>query len=76
VIQAQDRENRHALAARGYYDAFISVKASVEKVLSGANAGKGGQDDHRDWYRQLFGPSVTAGIMRASDLAGYRTGPV
>jgi fido (protein-threonine AMPylation protein) len=76
VIQAQDRENRHALAARGYYDAFISVKASVEKVLSGANAGKGGQDDHRYWYRQLFGPSVTAGIMRASDLAGYRTGPV
>ena len=72
----QDRDNRNALAARGYYDAFISVKASVGKVLSGANAGRVGLDDHRDWYRQLFGPSVTAGIIRASELAGYRTGPV
>ena len=45
-------------------------------MLSGANAGQVGQDDHRDWYRQLFGSSVTAGIVRASDLAGYRTGPV
>ncbi len=33
-----DREHRNALAARGYYDAFITVKASVENVLSGNNA--------------------------------------
>jgi hypothetical protein len=72
----QDRENRNALAARGYYDAFISVKASVEKVLAGANAGEVSHNDHGDWYRQLFGPSVTAGIASVSDLAGYRTGPV
>ncbi|MDX2051449.1 MAG: Fic family protein [Polyangiaceae bacterium] len=75
-VNPQDRESRDALAARGYYDAFVSVKASVAKVLSGGNAGKIGQDDHRDWYRQLFGPSVTAGLIRASDLAGYRSGPV
>jgi hypothetical protein len=72
----QDRENWNALAARGYYDAFVSVKASVEKVLGGANAGEVGRNDHGDWYRQLFGPSVTAGIVNAIDLAGYRTGPV
>ena len=28
------------------------------------------------WYRQLFGPSVTAGILKPADLAGYRAGPV
>ena len=72
----QDRENRNALAARGYYDAFVSVKASVEKVLGGGNAGEVSRHDHGDWYRQLFGPSVTAGIVNAVDLAGYRTGPV
>jgi len=72
----QHRENRNALAARGYYDAFVSVKASVERVLAGANAGEVSRHDHGDWYRQLFGPSVTAGIVKASDLAGYRTGPV
>lgn len=73
---AEDRENRNALAARGYYDAFVSVTASVKKVLRGGNAGAVGRDEHREWYRQLFGPSVTAGIINAVDLAGYRTGPV
>ena len=72
----EDRENRNALAARGYYDAFQSVKASVEHVLRGRNAGEVAHDDHSDWYRRLFGPSVTAGIVAATDLAGYRSGPV
>lgn len=72
----EDANNRNALAARGYYDAFVSVKSSVEKILRGANAGDTARDDHGDWYRQLFGPSVTANIIKASDLAGYRTGPV
>jgi hypothetical protein len=73
---AEDRENRNALAARGYYDAFVAVKASVEKVLRGGNVGQVSDDDHAEWYRQLFGPSVTAGIISAVDLAGYRSGPV
>lgn len=72
----QDRENRNALAARGYYDAFNAVKESLGKVLSSENAGGVARDDHAGWYRQLFGPSVTAGIIRAVDLAGYRSGPV
>ena len=72
----RDRDDRDALAARGYYDAFVSVMASVEKVLTGANAGQVSRNDHGDWYRQLFGTGVTAGIVGASDLAGYRVGPV
>ncbi len=71
-----DREHRNALAARGYYDAFLTVKGSVEKVLAGNNPGAVADDDHGTWYRELFGPSVTAGIVRAADLAGYRSGPV
>ena len=73
---AEDRTNRNALAARGYYDAFVSVKASVKQVLRRENAGTVVRDRHSDWYRQLFSPSVTAGIIRAVDLAGYRTGPI
>ena len=72
----QDRQNHNALAARGYYDAFVGVKGSVAKVLRGDNAGRVALDNHRDWYRQLFGPSVTAGVIPAADLAGYRNGPV
>jgi hypothetical protein len=75
-INPEDRENRNALAARGYYDAFTAVKASLERVLRGESAGAVAADDHGEWYRQLFGPSVGAGLARPSDLAGYRGGPV
>lgn len=74
--KAEDRENRNALAARGYYDAFVSITASVEKVLRGGNAGAVSHDDHSEWHRQLFGPGVTAGMINAVDLAGYSTGAV
>ena len=64
---AEDRQNRNALAARGYYEAFVAVKASVEKVLRGGNGGAVADADHAEWYRRLFGPSVTAGIIGAAD---------
>jgi hypothetical protein len=71
-----DRENRNALAARGYWQAFQSVRKSVEQVLRGENPGVVADRDHSTWYRELFGPSITAGILQPADLAGYRGGPV
>jgi hypothetical protein len=71
-----DRQNRNALAARGYWQAFQRVKASVEQVLDGGNAGEIADRAHPEWYRELFGPSVAAGILEPADLAGYRNGPV
>jgi len=44
--------------------------------LAGAPAGAVARDEHKDWYRELFQPCVTAGLMRAGDLAGYRNSPV
>jgi hypothetical protein len=73
---AGDREQRDALAARGYYDAFVAVRESVGQVLHAANPGEVAHEDHSEWYRGLFGASVTAGIIRPADLAGYRSGPV
>ena len=73
---AADRNHRDALAARGYWQAFQQVKKSVEKVLSNQNAGLIASADHSAWYRELFGPSVTAGLIKPADLAGYRNGPV
>jgi uncharacterized protein DUF1488/Fic/DOC family protein len=72
----QDGRNRDALAARGYWQAFQLVKASVGKVIRGAPAGVIARDEHRDWYRELFQPCVAAGLMKAGELAGYRNGPV
>lgn len=74
--EENDRQNKNALAARGYWQAFQAVKSSVEKVLANQNAGAVADADHGGWYRELVGPSVTAGILQAADLAGYRNGPV
>lgn len=68
-------KTRDALAARGYYQAFHAVKQSISKVLAKDNAGLVVRRDHHDWFAELFGPSVTAGIVEASQLAGYRRGP-
>jgi Fic family protein len=73
---SSDAEQRNAMAARGYWQAFQAVKESVKKILHGDNAGKIAENDHRIWYRELFAPSVTVGLLRASDLAGYRTNQV
>jgi fido (protein-threonine AMPylation protein) len=72
----QDREQRNAMAARGYFQAHEAVQQSISKVLKGQNPGDVAQEDHRKWYRELFAPSVTAGLLRPAALAGYRNGPV
>jgi len=71
-----DREHRNALAARGYWQAYQAVRKSVRKVLGGENPGGVVDADHGDWYRELFAPSVTTGIIRAADLAGHRSDQV
>jgi Fic/DOC family len=70
--EGQDRNHRDALAARGYFQAFEAVKKSVKSVLANENPGAVAERDHGTWYRELFAPSVAAGILKPADLAGYR----
>jgi len=72
----QDRNHRSALAARGYWQAFQSVKKSLIEILNRENPGKTIQKEHGDWYRELFQPSVAIGLLKPTDLAGYRRSPV
>lgn len=72
----KDREQRDALAARGYWQAYQVVRGSIYQVLTGENAGSVADEAHGDWFRELFAPSVAAGILRPADLAGYRNGQV
>lgn len=67
-----DRKQRDAMAARGYYQAFLSVKESIIAIMKGANPGAQVDVDHAKWFRELFDPSVAVGLLKASDLAGYR----
>jgi hypothetical protein len=67
-----DLKQRDAMAAKGYWEAFKAVESSIKLVMGGENAGKVLDHDHGEWYRQLFGPSVNAGLLNPADLAGYR----
>ena len=72
----KDKIDKDAFAARGYYLAFEAVKKSIQKVFDGENPGKVVDEDHGDWYREMFSPSITAGLIKRADLAGYRNGQV
>ncbi len=72
VRHPEDRQNRNALAARGYWQAFQTVKPSIAKIITGANPGATVRAAHREWHRELFQPFVGAGLLPASALAGYR----
>ena len=73
---AADRAHRDALAARGYWQAYRAVRDSVRRAVAGESPGAVAEADHRTWYRELFAPSVAAGLVRPADLAGYRDAPV
>ena len=70
------RQQRDALAARGYWQAYQAVRDTVEEILRGADPAPLFRKAHRDWYFQLFEPFVTAGVYEATVLADYRNHPV
>lgn len=71
-----DKTHRDAMAAKGYWDAFQAVQESLKRILKGENSGLVVDNDHSDWYRKLFGASVSTGLLKPSDLAGYRNSDV
>jgi Fic family protein len=75
-VLESDRQQRDALAAKGYNLAFKAVKESIRKIFAGASPSAVISVDHRDWYSQMFAPSVQSGILKPADLAGYRNQPV
>lgn len=72
----EDKENKNALVARGYYLAFQSVKDSVLEILEGGAPGVVAKKDHQQWYLQMWSPFVGVGLLKASDLIGYRNNQV
>jgi Fic family protein len=71
-----DKRQRDAMAARGYWQATQKVRESLLKILNGGNPGDVAEADHSEWYRELFAPGVAANIIKPSDLAGYRNSQV
>lgn len=67
-----DNNIKNAMAAKGYFDTFQQVKKSITKIINGKDAAKIIRHDLQEWYKDLFGPSVKAGIIPAESLFSYR----
>ncbi len=72
-----DVDSKNALAARGYWQAFQSVKKSVSDILiKKEDAADVLKRDLSTWHSEMFMPCVTAGIIKPSDIVGYRSNQV
>ena len=67
----EDTDRRNALAARGYYQAFMRLQKSMTACLGGDKFDL--ESELNDWHYELFDPCVQAGIISPADLIGYRT---
>jgi len=72
----QHKKDRDTLAARGYYQAFGTVKQTIARIFKGARLSDAVRFDHQLWYAALFGSAVRAGILSPHQIAGYRSGPI
>lgn len=73
---ASDAEQRNAMAAKGYFEAFKLVKQSVSDIIKGEPESKVIASRRHEWFASLFSSAVQAGIIKPSNLAGYRSLPV
>ena len=49
------------------------MKQSVADALAGQDQAQMYVKSHQSWHFQLFEPCIRAGIIKASDIVGYRT---
>ena len=71
--EGDDADSKNALAARGYWQAFQKVKKSVADIIEGSNSADIVERDIPVWHSEMFMPCVTAGIIKPSDIVGYRS---
>ncbi|WP_421995365.1 Fic family protein [Roseococcus sp.] len=67
-----DRDQRNAMAARGYYLAFERAKGVISGILEGGSPGEAMRRAHLEWYQDLFEPLVDAGVLTRKSTIGYR----
>ena len=72
----EDKDAHNALVARGYYQAFMAVRNTIVKIAEGTDAGTAVDEDHGNWYFEMWQPMVAAGLYKPSSIVGYRNRPV
>src|SRR6266481_5206470 len=72
VGEAYVTDAYHSLSIEGYR----VTTDLIQRVRTGSWNPEANEQDHGTWYREMFAPSVTAGLLKPADLAGYRNGQV
>ena len=72
----EDKDAHNALVARGYYQSFLAVRNTIVKIAEGTDAGTAVDEDHGNWYFEMWQPMVAAGLYKPSSIVGYRNRPV
>jgi hypothetical protein len=73
---AQYQKDCDTLAARGYFQAFGTVKQTISDIFGGERLSDAVRFGHQLWYSALFSSAVSAGILAPNQIAGYRSGPI
>lgn len=74
---SSDCHNKEELVIRGYYQAFHKVRDSIIQIKENhLKPGEVVEADFMDWYIEMWQPFVAAGILKHSDIIGYRNRPV
>lgn len=74
--EGADRQQRDAMAAKGYHEAHKRVMEFIERALQQPEGALKLQTEMSRWYVALFSPSVQAGLLKPGDLAGWRNDQV
>lgn len=68
----EDLQQKNAMAAKGYYEAFKAVKNTINNMIKSNTPIEILHAKFPNWYLALFSPAVTAGIIAAEQLSGFR----
>ncbi len=74
--EGQDKDARNGMAAKGYFAAHTEVAEFIQRELNSPTPLYDLRDALSSWHRALFSPSVQAGLLEPSDLAGWRNDQV
>ena len=70
-------DEKTVLIIKGYFQAFQKVNDSIVQIRTeNLNPGQYVESEFMDWYIDMWRPFVDAGIIKLSDIMGYRNRPV
>ena len=75
--EVESDDEKTVLIIKGYYQAFQKVNDSIVRIRTEhLNPGQCVEFEFMDWYIEMWKPFVDAGIIKLSDIMGYRNRPV